>query len=68
MKDIKLRLDGMLVEDAEAERDITYFICAYYFHWTPAQVDAVEAEVITSLVNLILPIWIRKENEVNTSG
>jgi hypothetical protein len=49
----------MTINDNEADKTFTYFLLAYYFHWTPEQVDKTEYRLIDSMLT-ILPMWIQK--------
>lgn len=52
----------MHIDDAEIDQDMVYFICAYYFHWTPEQVDKIESQKLGVLLTM-LPEWKKKVND-----
>ena len=53
----------MVISDPEIQNWFAYFVCAYYFHWTTAEVDATDARIIEALM-YALPIWLKKISEV----
>lgn len=55
------------MRDEELDKEFVYFLSAYYFHWTPVQVDAVEYPLLASLM-AILPPFLKKINEVKADG
>lgn len=57
----------MHINDTEVGRAFTYFLTAYYFHWTPEETDRVEYYTLETLLHQ-LPLWIKKINEVKTNG
>jgi hypothetical protein len=52
----------MIIQDAELDKAFIYFTCAYYFHWTPKQVDEMEYYQIEMLLS-ILPGWKKKTQD-----
>lgn len=41
-----------------------YFLLAYYFHWTPEQVDKTEYRLIEAMLTM-LPLWKAKTQDGN---
>lgn len=60
---MKQKVDGLIVQDAEADRCLTYFLCAYYFGWTQQQVDATEYFLVEAMLE-ILPLWKAKTQDL----
>jgi hypothetical protein len=52
----------MTINDSGADKTFVYFLLAYYFHWTPEQVDNTESNIIEEMLTL-LPLWRNKERE-----
>ena len=57
----------MPVSDKQLDKEFVYFLCAYYFHWTPKQVNEQEAYLIDSLLTM-LPLWKQKIKDVLENG
>lgn len=53
----------MIIRDKEVDKEFVYFLMAYYFHWTPEQVDKLEYTLVESLL-IMLHHWIKRINEV----
>jgi hypothetical protein len=51
----------MIVNDAEADKMFAYFLFAYYFHWSKAEVDNTDAYLVECMLSL-LPLWMQKVN------
>jgi hypothetical protein len=52
----------LTVSDNEIDNHFIYFACAYFFKWTPEEVNKIEYYLLQSLME-ILPRWIKKEKE-----
>ena len=57
----------MIIDDPELDKTFVYFLMAYYFHWTPKQVDETEIYMIESMLT-ILPAWKQKTQDVLDNG
>ena len=46
--------------DPELDRNFIKFLCAYYFHWTPEQVERTDNYDVEFMLEA-LPAWKKKE-------
>ena len=53
----------MIIDDAELDKTFIYFWCAYYFHWSPEQVDNTESYLLECLMTM-LPLWKIRQQEM----
>jgi len=53
----------VIIQDAEIDKHFIYFLLAYYFGWTPKQVDEIDAYLVESLL-IMLPEWKQKVQEI----
>lgn len=56
-------LEGIPCSDEDVVIAHNYFLCAFYFHFTPQQVDEMDATVLDELLYQ-LPIWKKKMKEL----
>lgn len=55
----------MSISDREANKILNYFLMGYYFHFTPEDVDKMDATLVEGFL-IALGEWKKKENEVNS--
>jgi hypothetical protein len=57
----------MIVKDAELDKMFVYFLVAYYFHWTPEEVDRTDAYTLDCMLTM-LPEWKAKVQDSMENG
>jgi len=66
-RNIKNKIEGLIIDDDELEKDFVFFLFAYYFGWSPEQVDKMSNYQVGVFLEM-LPQWIKKNKEADNNG